>query len=235
MGLYIVWIILDPLRLPYLFGFTRWGDVLKAAVSSSGEALQYASDELQLAEISPWVWTTTWNGMGHPKSPILYIIIYIYIYCYVYYMYTCTYIYIYTLYYIHIYIFTYVYIHIYIHILLICARVLIHGNRNGSSFGGLRTQQGTTTASPRWYWSFVVGKPAPVIASFQVVLPLSCCLKTDWNPEFNKEHLQKPDGLFCYLRLTLWSPHFTWNSNVVRWHLHVASLHFHQTAPEKAA
>ena len=96
---------------------SRWGDVLKAAVSSSGEALQYASDELHLAEISPWVWTTTWNGMGHPKSPIYHIIyryIYIYCYCYVNYM-------------IHIYIYYIIYIHIYIYIWLICACVLIHG------------------------------------------------------------------------------------------------------------
>ena len=114
--------------------------------------------------------------------------------------------------YIFIYIILYIYIYIYMINMCLCVDSWI---RNGSSFGGLRNQQGTTTevfiplmfhpklceewtASPRWYWSFVVGKPAPdrIISGwwlFSFVLPWVAAWKqTSLN---YTEHLQKPDGV----------------------------------------
>ena len=110
-----VWIILGPLRLPYLFGFTLRRR-LKGRCLFLGRSLAICLRRVA-SRISPSVWTTTWNGMGHPKSPIYHInsyyislYIYIYCYCYVYYMY------IYILYYIHIYIYIYIFIYICIYI-----------------------------------------------------------------------------------------------------------------------
>ena len=93
---------------------SRWGDVLKAAVSSSGEALQYASDELHLGS-PPRFGQLFGMAWDFPNPPYIYIVIVMCI--------LCVYIYIYII--LH----TYIYLHIYIYIYmwLICACVLIHG------------------------------------------------------------------------------------------------------------
>ena len=158
---------------------SRWGDVLKAAVSSSGEALQYASDELHLGS-PPRFGQLFGMAWDFPNPP------YIYCYCYVYFM--CIYIYII----LHTYIYIFTYLYIYVINMCVCVDSWI---RHGSSFGGLRNQQGTTTevfiplmfhpkrceewtASPRWYWSFVVGFPSPRSHHFRLVIVFCCFAPT---------------------------------------------------------